>query len=77
VQIIEKIEGIEITTNPEHAAFGDPITINVKIRRADTGSLITLDWDLQDGQSYPSTNRIGMLGKYNNTTFYIFLCIEN
>ena len=77
VQVIEKIEGIEITTNPEHAAFGDPITINVKIRRCDTGSLITLDWNLQDGQSYPSTNRIGMLGKYDNTTFYIILYIEN
>lgn len=61
VQIIEKIEGIEIITNPEHAASGDPINIDVKIRRADTGSLITLDWDLQDGQSYSSTNRIGML----------------
>lgn len=61
VEIIEKIEGIEITTNPEHAALGVPINIDVKIRRADTGSLITLDWDLQDGISYPPTARIGML----------------
>ncbi|CAC5393551.1 unnamed protein product [Mytilus coruscus] len=60
VKVVEKIEDVEILPDPEYAPVGDPVNVNVKMRRGGTGADLTLDWNLGDGTATTSGNRIGV-----------------